>query len=306
MTSSEPILRRLLGGVLRNIPIPRPQWSGFPTAQEVDRDRFAADMALPLAAKQYVMFFTPRSGSSWISDIATRTRRLGILGESFNPNFLPAMTRAMNATSLNEYCNIAMRRRVRGDVFCFQITHHQLTAVFASEDDFLARFPSSDSFWLIREDIVLQAISLYRMAVTDLAHSPNATPRQIRDSEARFSYDGPRIRHWLNHILAAEQATETMINRAGLKPLRMSYERNTALKPSHLLNVMGRHIGLPTMRLKPVRSPHTKIATPSNTEFADRFRHEQRDFLKRVEAARAPMLEQLSYYGPRYGPRQKP
>jgi len=299
MIVNPPILRRLIGQLRRNSPIPRSQWGDFPTKQSVDRARFASDMALAPATTQYVMFFTPRSGSSWICDIATRTGRLGVLGESFNPNFLTNMTRAMNATSLDEYCDIAVRRRARNDVFGFQITQHQLNAVFASEDAFLKRFPSKNSFWLIREDIVLQAISLYRMKVTNLAHSPNATPDKIRETEDLFTYNGPEIRSWLEHILAAEQATEAMITRAGLKPLRMSYERNTNLKPSHLLNVMGRHLGLPTMRLKSVHSAHTKIATGRNAEFGDRFRNEQRDFLKRVDEMRAPTLEKLVYYGPK-------
>jgi LPS sulfotransferase NodH len=277
----------------------RTVWNGYPDIGEVDRDRFARDMAMAPAKTRYVMYFTARSGSSWVCDLATRTRRLGVLGESFNPNFLPAMTRAMNATDLDEYCDIAMRRRARGDVFGFQITHHQLMAVFGSEDAFLDRFRTLHCFWLIRRDIVLQAISLHKMQVTRLSHAPNASPEEIEARDRGFTYDRAEIKRWLSHILAAEQATEAMIERAGLEPLRMSYERNTELKPNHLLNVMGRHMGLPTMRMKPVGSVHSKIATTANDDFAARFREDEQAFMAEVDALRAPMLEKLVYYGPR-------
>lgn len=112
-------------------------------------------------------------------------------------------------------------------------------------------------------------------------------------------YDGAEIRRWLEHILLAEQSTEALFAKFGLTPLRMSYEHNTTLKPNHLLNVMGRHMGLPTMRMKPIRSDHHKIATDRNAEFADRFRRENQTFLSEVEELRAPMLEKIGYYGPR-------
>ena len=294
-----PLLRKLLG---RLPGAASPVWSDFPAAHEVDRERFSQDLARPMPKVQYVMFFTPRSGSTWVCDLATRTKRLGVLGERFNPNFLPAMTRAMNVTNLDEYCDIAPRRRASNGVFGFQITHHQLKAVFGSEEAFLARFPTPHCFWLIRQDIVLQAISLYKMQVTKVAHSPQANSTKIESREDQFVYDAREIRRWLEHILTAEMATEEMIATAGLTPLRMSYEHNVTLKPNHLLNVMGRHMGLPTMRMKPIASLHNKIATTKNATFAERFREEEAAFLRHVDVQRAPMLEKLAYYGPRRKP----
>ncbi|HHL20346.1 MAG TPA: hypothetical protein ENJ52_02330 [Aliiroseovarius sp.] len=273
----------------------------WPEARELDRARFDRDMARPMPETRFVMFFTPRSGSSWLCDLVNRSRRLGVLGEAFNPKFMPRMSRAMNAANLDEYCQVLPRRQARGGVFGFQITYHQLNAVFADEQDFLRRFASWHSFWLIRRDIVLQAVSLYKMQQTGLAHAPQATPERIGRRERDLAYDGDGIRHWLLHILAAERATEALIARAGFAPLRMSYERNTALKPNHLLNVMGRHMGLATMRMKPLRSPHGKIGTDLNTQFAERFRRDQSDLVARIEEERGPLLARI----PRYGPKQR-
>lgn len=281
-------------------------WKKFPRLGDLDRDRFAIDMAQPLPGKQYVMYFTPRSGSSWITDIAGKTRRLSLPGEVFNPNFLPKITQSYNAATMDEYCAILKRRRNTQDVFGFQITYHQLAAVFRNEADFLKRFPSPTCFWLIRRDIVAQAVSLYKMVKTQTSHAPQISPDEILRREQAFTYDDAAIRHWVQHILSAEIKTETMFVRHGLSPLRMSYERNIEMKPNHIVNVMGRHIGIPSMKMKPLQSAHHKIATTTNDSFAERFRRQNASFVQEVDAQRSQMLSLLHYYGPRRGPSVKP
>ncbi len=274
-------------------------WDGWPDPAGLNREKLAADMARPPAETRFVMFFTPRSGSSWVADLVTRSRRMGVLGEAFNPNFLPDMARAMNAPDLDTYCQVQMRRRARDGVFGFQITHHQLIRVFGTEADFIARFGDWQGFWLVRRDIVAQAVSLWKMQTAHIAHAPQIRPDQIRAREAGLAYDGPQIRRWLEHVLVAEEATEALIARMGMTPLRMSYEHNITLKPSHLVNVMRRHLGLPTQRMKNLSSPHAKVGTRLNSDFAARFREDYADWLEEVAARRAPILEQITYYGPR-------
>jgi trehalose 2-sulfotransferase len=280
-------------------------WKKFPRLSELDRDRFASDMARPLPAKQYVMYFTPRSGSSWITDIAGKTRRLGFPGEVFNPNFLPKITQSFNATTMDEYCEILKRRRNTQDVFGFQITYHQLAAVFRNEADFLKRFPSPTCFWLIRRDIVAQAVSLYKMVQTEVGHAPQMEADEIRAREQSFSYDGSAIRHWLQHILNAEIKTETMFARHGLTPLRMSYERNIELHPNHLVNVIGKHVGIAHMRMKPLQSGHSKIATALNDAFAAEFRSDYSGFVQEVADQRQEMLSRIDVYGPQPAARRR-
>lgn len=281
-------------------------WKKFPRLGDVNRDSFAHDMARPRPGKQYVMYFTPRSGSSWITDIAGKTRKLGLPGEVFNPNFLPKITQSYNATTMDEYCDILKRRRNTQDVFGFQITYHQLAAVFRSETDFLKRFPSPTCFWLIRRDIVAQAVSLYKMVQTQVGHAPQLDTDEIRAREQSFTYDGPAIRHWVQHILSAEMKTEAMFARHGLTPLRMSYERNIALHPNHLVNVIGKHVGIAHMRMKPLQSGHSKIATARNDAFAAEFRNDYAGFVQEVADQRHEMLSRIDVYGPQPAARRRP
>lgn len=268
-------------------------WKGFAKASDLDRARFEKDMKLPAAPNRYVMYFTPRSGSSWLTDIAERTRQLSIPGECFNPNFLPDMTRAMNATNIDEYIDILRRRRNTRGVFGFQITHHQMNAVFKSRGDFLDRFRADKSFWLIREDIVLQAISLHKMQITQLSHAPQISHSDIAKQDKTFPYNAREIKRWLNHILQAELGSEKLFAEAGIKPFRMSYEVNTSLRPARVLNAMGHHLGLDHMKGLKLKTAHRKIGTGTNELYAERFREEMREYMIEVNETRAKMLSKV-------------
>lgn len=268
-------------------------WNGFATASELDRERFAREMKVPPATTQYVMYFTPRSGSSWLTDIADRTRKLSIPGECFNPNFMPNMTRALNATNMEEYIDILVRRRNTKGVFGFQITYHQLNAVFRSREKFLSHFPSEKCFWLIREDILLQAISLHKMQMTQLSHAPQITDEDLEAKDKSFQYDAKQIKRWLEHIRSAEISTEELFADHGLTPYRMSYEQNTSLRPARIVNAMGHFLGLEHMTGLKLNTAHRKIGTSTNDHYADRFRSEMSDYMEKIDEARAPMLAKI-------------
>lgn len=56
--------------------------------------------------------------------------------------------------------------------------------------------------------------------------------------------------------------------------------------------------------MKPLVSPHRKIGTERNADFARQFRIEHPDFIARLVDERAPMLEKCVDYGPKpTGPR---
>lgn len=270
-------------------------WNGFAKASELDRAKFAHEMKRQPATTQYVMYFTPRSGSSWLTDIADRTRKLSIPGECFNPNFMPNMTRAMNASNMNEYIDILVRRRNTQGVFGFQITYHQLNAVFPSPEDFLGRFPSEKCFWLIREDIILQAISLHKMQMTQLSHAPQINDKDLETKDKSFRYNARQIKRWLEHIRNAEVSTEKLFADHGLTPYRMSYEQNTSLRPARVVNAMGHFLGLEHMTGLKLDTGHRKIGTSTNDIYADRFRSEMAEYMKKMDDARAPMLAKIKH-----------
>jgi LPS sulfotransferase NodH len=277
----------------------RPRWSDFSDANTLNRDAFARTMARPLPDLQYVMFFTPRSGSSWIADVLTRTRRMGRVRESFNPHFMKSMSQGLGAASLDEYCEALPRKLQSDGVFGFQITKLQQTVMFGTNNAFLKRYGVHPWIWLVRSDIVLQAVSLYKMDVAQITHAPHLDTHDIGQQERIVIYDPDRIRYWIEHIRQIERKTEALIVRAGIQPLRLNYERNSGMKPNHIANVIGRHVGRETMVMKAIKSPHNKVGTDQNAAYAERFRQSHKIFLDWLDDERAEMLENSVCYGPK-------
>lgn len=286
--------RRKKPGRLAAVLPHRTGWTDFPREHEADRERFCRLVAAPAARQTYIMFFTPRSGSSWLADIAAASGRLGTPSEAFNPNFLPKMVRAFGTRSMDEYCEVLRRRRHAGGIMGFQITWHQLNRVFRDDGEPFRRFPDAALFWLIREDIVAQAVSLYKMVETGVAHAPHSSEAAIREADAALEYDGKRIRKWLDHILQAEERTEAILSERGPTPLRMSYERNLALGAGGVISAMCAHLGIDgNETAEPPASDHRRIATEANRAFAARFREAEAGYLGEVAERRRALLAAL-------------
>ncbi|GGL78865.1 Stf0 family sulfotransferase [Wenxinia marina] len=298
-TDPRRILGRLWQGLSGHAPPARP--FRFPAPEAPDRERFAAEMAGPAAGTGYAIHFTPRSGSSWLTDIAARTGRLGIPGEYFNPNFMPRIAQSLNARDMDEYVSMLARRRARGGVWGFEVTHHQIRAVFGSDAAFLDRFGELSAIWLVRRDIVAQGVSLAKMAAVGISHAPSIGARDVARAERGFAYDAAAIRHWIAHIRAAETGSEALFAAAGIAPLRLAYEDNTGVPPHRVVKRIARHVGLGRIRVPGEAlkaSPHNRVGTGQNRDFAKRFRDEEAGWLAAIEAARAPMLARIETYPP--------
>lgn len=261
---------------------------------DFDSELYKRALTRPEAPIKYVIYFTPRSGSSWLTDILAQTKRLSRALEAFNPSFVPNITKAINASNLNQYCNILDRRFNTQGVFGFEITMHQLNAVFPTHDKFIERYGEGPCFWLIRQDIVAQAVSLAKMVTTQVGHTANATDEQRQSSDKAFTYDKALIKHWLTHILNAERQNEQLFQDYGLSPLRVSYEQITALRAPAVVDIFARHIGVTDMPPVEVESTHTKLGTSRNDEYATRFRKEAAPFMQKVDEERAPWLARLA------------
>lgn len=259
----------------------------------VDRDRRTAIMALPPAERRYAIFFTPRSGSSRLTALASGTATLGQPGEVFNPALLPGIARALSAGSMAEYVALLCRKRNAQGTFGCQITHDQLTASFDGPRAFLDLVAPTHVAWLVREDIVAQAVSLSRKLQTRLAHSVGASPARQTEAEARFAYDARQIARALSHIARQERLTERLLRRHRLRPLRLSYERTIAAGPEATLAALARHLGLPPPSCA-ASAGHEKLAGTKALDFAARFRAEHPRLVARIGHAREGTIAALA------------
>lgn len=261
--------------------------------------QFRADMRRTGARRDYAIFFTPRSGSSWLTDALWRMRRLGRPEEWFNPSFVPKIARSVNADSLMNYVKMLKRKQAPGGLFGFEITYYQLSTTFGGEESFLSYFPpQTTSFMLVREDIVLQAVSLAKSVASSIYHSASAKAEEISRADAEFAYDPASIRYWLNHILDQETRFEAFFARHGITPLRLSYERMMAEGAAATVDMFAARLGVTSNEPTEAADRHRKIGTDKNTAFAARFAAEHDRFLAAVAERRAVTLGALAGAAP--------
>lgn len=255
-----------------------------------DQGRFRHSTRGEAPSRTYAILFTPRSGSSWLTSILAATRVMGTPSEWFNPTLMPTSSRAKGARDLDQFIAAISRHEAHGNIFGFEITHHQLKAVFKTDAAFMARFRDATFFWLTRQDIVAQGVSLDKMVATKISHAANSGPAQIERGDRDYDYDDTRIKKWIQHIRAAEDDTERMIAAYGLNVFRLTYEAITAAGAAETAAFFAAALGVRLPPQAEINSPHRKIATEKNEVFQARFRAEHKRFVARITAERAEMV----------------
>mgnify|MGYP002628690138 FL=1 len=251
----------------------------------------AARIALP--RQVYAIFFTPRSGSSRLTDILGQTKQLGRPGECYNPAHVSTNAKVYGVKTLETYVDRLHRLRKVGDLMGFEATYDHVIMNFETEARFDALVAPTHLVWLIREDIVLQAVSVSRMRQTKVGHDTGLTEEERAKSELAFKYDASDIRQRLNAIRWREIRTEAYLARSAAPLLRLSYERLSALGPLEIARCLANHLGQKLPDDMTFKEAHRKLGTDKNLAFAERFRTENPQFVARIEAERAAMLDAL-------------
>ena len=256
----------------------------LPRFEEINRN--------PAASQRYAIFFTARSGSSRLSEILHRAG-LSEPDESFNPDWMSEMAGFFGATNMPDYINALTRMRNSDGVWGFEITYLQLLLSFRRERDFLDLVNPTDWIWLIRKDIVAQAVSISRMIQTNVYHNQGQSAQILAEAEAKFTYNAWVIRRNLIRIVLQELLVERMFKRRKLEPLRLSYEQLAGMKPEAIASGIARFLGRTVSQTQPIASSHSKIGTAKNDAFAEKFRKHHRVLMLVVGMCRSNLLQRL-------------
>ena len=259
-----------------------------------DPQRFAQDQLLPRAERSYGIMFTPRSGSSYLAEVLAQTGQLGQPGEVFNPDFVPKIATAYNASNVAQYCAMLWIKRQKYGLIGFEITPDQMLACFSSERHFMTLCVPGHWLWLIREDIVAQAVSSSRMIQTRIAHDRSAGLAELASADKNFVYDAPTIRRRIATLRWREIQAERFFARWNIRPLRMSYEQIMRLGPVAVAQLVARHIGIHLLNDAEFNTVHRKLGTEKSISFAERFRNEHSRLISRVERERAQIVTGLA------------
>jgi len=253
--------------------------------------QFADVMTRPLPELRYAVFFTPRSGSSHLTDLISGTGAMGSPDEVFNHRLAHGIASAMGSGTVEDYVERLVRARNVGGVFGAELTWPDMLNMFRDPERFIRLVRPDRFIWLTREDIIAQAVSIMAMTQTGVSHTKHTSPDHVVRSQTRLQYNGWHLRRIINRVIWAEHQTENFFRKRQIQPLRLSYENFTSAPPEQILKQLAGHLGVELQSPKPAASGHRQLSGEKNRQFAQRFRAENRRFVAKVDHRRAILFQ---------------
>lgn len=236
------------------------------------------------ATKHLNICFTPRSGSSWLTELLASTQALGKAQEYLNPNIVPGILEKFHASSPSDYLDRTLSRTAsENGVASIEVTWFHLQWLARSiekspwEGELPSPFTNSAYYvWLRRHDLIAQAVSLYK--ATETGYFANDGKSEAPNAMS-VPYSSKKIKKWCNHILQQEYGFERWFRSRQIKPLRLFYE-DTTNNPEWTLQTIANFIELPReTQLNIPDTRHKKIVYSSNDDYIAKFRKEEQDFI---------------------------
>jgi LPS sulfotransferase NodH len=225
----------------------------------------------------YLILFNGRAGSSWLT--ALLAEKLGRPGEYLNPDFLPDVARNVGAVDREGLLTGLQGDTATNGVFGVEATSEHLRDFGIGA--FFAHFRDLAVFHLWRDNLVAQAISVFRAVQTRYFHSTDGGA-----APPLPAYDGAEIAHWFRHMGAVETLNFRLLDRLGLHAEPLVYE-TMVVDPAGTLASFYRVLGLP---MPPDTAPAVlpSKVTPGAwaTEMEERFRAEHAQLVRKVQANR--------------------
>ncbi len=249
----------------------------------VDKAAFLRALAdNPPPAHKYVITFTARSGSTWLTAVLAATRQLGNPEEYINPDFVRDVARGLNANEARAFLSILQCcNKTQNGVFGMEARHIDIELL--GETEFFSSFNEATVYFnLWRENIVAQAVSLYRAVSSGRYHSTeNGAP-------STPLYDAEKITEWLAHIHAQENDNIKLLRTWGRTFSNLRYEtmvKNRQAVVQHFFDRLG--LGdVQKLPEPPASDEIQKIGDHWNVEVEQRYRAEQAEAIARFESTR--------------------
>lgn len=250
---------------------------------EVDHATLHAELSGSSPAQTcYVIFFSPRSASTWLYSVLAETQRLGYPEEYLNPHWVRDVAAGLNATEPIDVLHVLLRRRrTTNGVFGIEVRHIDVE-LFGPQVFFDVFGPQTAFFHLWRRNIVAQGISLYRAVATCRFHStdPKKPPPP---------YDAVQIKEWIKHLADTENRNAQMLSSAKRTAIPLCYEELTTDRGA-TVELFARTLGIPFDAGEfdtVTKGDLSKIADGWSAEAENRFRLSEADFVSDIEGRRS-------------------
>ena len=238
-------------------------------------------------AKEYVILFVARSGSSHLTDLLT-SAGVGVPREWLNPAFLSGQAEAFGASDFASYFTRMRSRFTRNGIFGHEMTlgfYEAFSREVRLEEWFNFHGPA---VFLFREDIIAQAVSLVMAIHRDFFHRIAEDCPDLPDT----GYRPQEIRHYIDTFANEERGLLDLATRSGMDVRFVSYERHTAATPEAVVKAIARHVGA-SADLSALASRHRKLGDALNQRYAERFAAENADYCKAVQDSRRWLFDAM-------------
>ena len=244
--------------------------------REIEILRSAFSRILP-----YFIVFTARSGSTFLLYELENTLTLSRPYEWFNYDDVASLVEKQKMTFVEYMLLIVSENRSEDGIFGSEINWLQLVALNAIVP-VQKIFPKRIRwFFLRRRNSVAQGISHFIAAKSQIYHA-----YQLRESASEainaVAYNAEGIKKHVTEILRQEAKIEDWLKSMHVAPVNIYYEdivENPKRSSMLFANVMN--IWLPKEYLQQTdANPMKKIGTDRNSEFEQRFRSDEVDFLR--------------------------
>ena len=269
---------------LASLPVPTSNDQAFVNrvaGLRVDAAAFARAMAQETPAdRNYIILFSPRSGSGWLRSVLTATHCLGEPGEYISPAFVRDLATQMHC---NEAAGLLamLRRRRKSPNGVFGVKVTAIDIVLFGEATFFAAFGADTAiFHLWRENLVAQGLSLYRAVSSGEFHDGDARGAVV----APPPYDAARIAHWILHVANYENQNVLMLARHGFRACSLRYEDLIGNAEAAIATIADA-LGIDPPAAIAASGPR-KLGDGWNREAELRFRREQAQFVREIDARR--------------------
>lgn len=260
------------------------------------RDAQAMQQLPPKARSEYLIAFTPRSGSSWLTSLLVDTRLAGRPEEWLNPNHLPDILKAHPCRDLTSYVRrirrIMLSRKRR--TFGIECSWFQWKLYLDANQQRVLPFAFDHHIYWTRRDLLGQALSLYKATETGFFHTV-ADRAQVAPSAVAF--DDARLWDWLLHIYQQEYGWRRYFKRRNIAPLELCYEdlwSDTALTLTRLLSTIAPELPAETVieAARMARSRHGKMDDSTTRDFKLAFQTRYHREIEFCIAHRGQLSEQ--------------